>query len=154
MKKFLPILLIFVLVSCSYSPPDTELARDALQEFFEDLSRGNYSNAVDLYGGNYDILLSFNPDIAADDRASLWENGCKINGLQCLRIRTINYSGRNESGAYIFELEFNAPEGDLFVVESCCDENQSTTFQSKFEYRVAVDKDGNFQVLDLPVYLP
>ena len=153
MKKFLLILLLFILVSCNYSPTDTELASEALTKFFEDLSKGNYSSAVDFYGGNYDILLSFNPDIAADDRESLWENGCKINGLQCLPVRTINYLGQNDVGEYIFELEFNTPQGDLFVLESI-DENQVPAVQSKFEYRVAEDNDGNFQVLNLPVYLP
>lgn len=153
MKKLIPILLLIVLVSCNYPPADTELASEALLKFFEDLSRGNYSSAVDFYGGNYTILRSFNPDISADDRAALWENGCKINGLQCLPVRTINYLGRNDVGEYIFELEFNTPQGDLFVMESI-DENQVPAVQSKFEYRVAEDNEGNFQVLDLPVYLP
>lgn len=154
-KKFSLILLVFVLFSACYpSLSDSEKASRVLTSFFSELSNGNYSEAADLYGGSYEILSNFNPDLNADDHAALWKNGCKINGLQCLTIRTITFNELSDSGEYVFTVEFNDPAGNLFVLEACCGEDPTTPPQFQFEYRVVKSVDGEFLVLDLPVYVP
>lgn len=156
-KRYMIIVCQFVILllsTCENKSGESEPARQALITFFSELSRGNYENASQLYGGSYEILTSFNPDIDADDHVALWENGCKINGLQCLTTRRIAFNELNDKGEYIFTVEFNTPDGTLFVLEACCGENQSTTSQFQFEYRVMEGKDGKFLVLDMPVYMP
>jgi hypothetical protein len=154
-KKYSLILLAFVLFSACYPGlSDTEKASQALTRFFSELSNGNYAQAADLYGGSYQILADFNPGLDADDHPALWENGCQINGLQCLTIRTITFNELLDSGEYIFTVEFNDPAGNLFVLEACCGENPITAPQFQFEYRVVEAGGGEFLVLDLPIYVP
>lgn len=153
-KNSLLILAILLLSACDRNANPSESARQALISFFSELSNGDYAKAVTLYGGSYEVLANFNPDLDADDHAALWKNGCQINGLQCLTIRTMTFKELLESGEYIFTLEFNDPAGDLFVLEACCGENPTTTPQFQFEYRVVEGRDGKMRVLDLPVYLP
>lgn len=154
-KKNSIILLAFMLLSACYpSLSNSEKASQTLSSFFSELSNGNYVEAADLYGGNYEILADFNPDLDADDRAALWQKGCQINGLQCLTVRTITFNELLDSGEYIFTVEFNDPDGNLFVLEACCGEEPTTAPQFQFEYRVVKAGGGEFQVLDLPVYVP
>ena len=148
------ILAVVLLSACALKTGDTNQAHQVISTFFSELSKGNYAKAAKLYGGSYEILVSFNPEMDADDHAGLWQNGCQINGLQCLTTRTITYNESNDRGEYIFTVEFNAPDGDLFVLEACCGEDQSTLSQFQFEYRVLEGKDGEFHVLDMPVYMP
>lgn len=154
-KKYALILLIVVLLNgCYPGLSDSEKASQVLTRFFSELSNGNYADAADLYGGGYEILANFNPDLDANDHVSLWENGCQINGLQCLTIRTITFNQLLDTGEYIFTVEFNDPAGNLFVLEACCGEEPTTAPQFQFEYRVVKAGGGEFQVLDLPVYVP
>jgi hypothetical protein len=44
-------------------------------------------------------------------------------------------------------------EGNTFQRGACCDES-ATTPQGEFEYRVMKMDDGEFKVMDLPVYVP
>ncbi|UCF27039.1 MAG: hypothetical protein JSW42_10360 [Chloroflexota bacterium] len=154
-KNYFMIILAFVLLSACYpGRNDSEKANQAITDFFSELSNGNYGKAVTLYGGSYGILTNFNPDLDANDHVALLKNGCQINGLQCLTIRTITFNELSESGEYIFSVEFNDPAGNLFVLEACCGENPTMVPQFQFEYRVVQGRDGKMRVLDLPVYTP
>jgi hypothetical protein len=154
-KKFVLIFLILVLISsCQRSQINDEKASQVLALFFSELATGNYAEAATLYGGSYEVLADQNPDLNLDDHAALWNNGCTINGFQCLTIRTINFNELNDSGEYIFTVEFNDPDGNIFVLEPCCGESPTTPPQFQFEYRVIQDGYGKFKVLDLPVYVP
>ena len=154
-KKFVLIFLILVLIRrCQPSQINDEKASQVLTLFFSELANGNYAEAATLYGGSYDVLADQNPDLSIDDHSALWNNGCMTNGYQCLTIRTITFNVLNDSGEYIFTVEFNDPDGNIFVLEACCGENPTTPPQFQFEYRVVKDGYGNFKVLDLPVYVP
>lgn len=154
-KKYSLILLLLVLLSACYpSLSDSEKASQALTRFFSELSNGDYAEAADLYGGSYEILADFNPDLEVNDRVSLWKNGCQINGLQCLTIRTITFNEHLDSGEYVFTVEFNDAAGNLFVLDACCAEYPTIEPQFQFEYRVVKTAGGDFLLLDLPVYVP
>ena len=107
-----------------------------------------------MYGGSYEILVGYNPDLNPDDHAALLQNGCLLNGFQCLSMRTVTFKEITPKGEYIFTAEFNNPDGSLFELGACCGETPTTPPQVQFEYRVMEGGDGNFAVLDLPVYVP
>ena len=148
------ILVVLLLGSCATNTGKQEQAHQALRVFFERLAEGEYEAAVALYGGSYETLVSFNPALNPNDQAALWQSGCQVNGLQCLTVRTAIFKEVSDTGEYIFIIEFNAHDGSLFVLDACCGENPTTPPQSQFEYRVVEGGDGQFRVLDLPVYIP
>jgi len=148
------ILIVLLLGFCATNVGKQEQAYQALLDFFERLSQGEYTAAADQYAGSYEHLVEFNPTLEPDNRAALWQNGCQVNGLQCLTIRTATFKEVTDAGEYVFTVEFNAPDGSLFVRAACCGEEPTTPSQSQFEYRVAESEDRQFRVLDLPVYVP
>jgi hypothetical protein len=148
------ILVVRLLGSCATNTGKQEQAQQALQVFFERLAGGEYEAAVAQYGGSYETLVSFNPALNPDDKAALWQSGCQMNGLQCLTIRTAIFQEVSDTGEYIFTIEFNALDGSLFILGPCCGENPTINPKSQFEYRVMKGGDGQFRILDLPVYIP
>ncbi len=158
-----PIVWIFVIVLLSLAAAcapktnpftDIEKASQALEAFFDRLSNRDYAAAAKLYGGSYDTLVSFNPDLNPSETSALWQSGCQINGLQCLAVRTVKFS--QQSGTeFIFDVEFNNSDGSLFVQGPCCgaDESKSPDI-SQFQVRVQKTDQGQFLVLDMPVYVP
>ena len=154
-QRIVHIVLVCMLLSaCQPSQGDADNASQVLNLFFSELANENFAEAVILYGGSYEVLADLNPDYDVDDNAALWSNGCQVNGFQCLTVRTTTFNELNDLGEYIFTVEFNDPDGNLFVREACCGETPTTPPQFQFEYRVIKDGEGNFKVLDLPVYIP
>ncbi|MBP8949897.1 MAG: hypothetical protein KBG73_13735 [Candidatus Promineofilum sp.] len=138
------------------SPSDEEaLAADALFTFFDKLQAGDFAEAAAYFGGSYEVLTGYNPEVAADDVATLWRNGCSINGLNCLAARRVTLADRPAEGEYLFNVEFTTREGELFVQLPCCgaDETQQPPI-SVFSIRVARGEDGRYRVIDLPPYTP
>ncbi len=156
MKKLIISFLILavLLTGCAKSVCDSDQASRVLVSFFDYLSSGDYTAAAALYGGNYETLQSVNPDIDPNDYASLWNNGCQVNGFKCLPIRTINFRGVTMAGDYLFAVEFDNPDNTLFVRGPCCGENSSSPLISQFEFRLEEVSDGQYRVLDMPVYVP
>ncbi len=128
-------------------------ARQALISFFEELSNGQYDQAVELYGGDYARLQVLGPDIESADRAALWQNACEKGGMQCLPVATANYLG-SAGNTYTFKVEFRKPDGNLFAVAPCCGEPGFLDPPlDDFVYRVREAPAGSFLVIDLPVYM-
>lgn len=157
-KKY-PILITSVVVvlllnSCVTKAAKTEQAQQALQIFFEQLAQGEYAAAADRYAGSYETLVTFNPDLDPNDYPTLWRYGCQMNGLQCLTVRTATLNEVTDTGEYVFTVEFNTPDGNRFELGACCGEEPTTPPLYQFEYRVVEGGDGQFRVLDLPVYMP
>jgi hypothetical protein len=156
-NKYLPILVFsvgLILSSCGTNSAKSDQAQLALQEFFARLAQGDYQAAPDLFAGSYDALITFNPQLDPDDYPSLWQYGCQMNGLMCLTVRTATLKEATDSGTYLFTVEFNNPDESLFILEPCCGEDPSTASIAQFEYRVEESPDGQFRVLDIPVYMP
>ena len=164
MRRLPVLLLIIFLAGCRPQPTNTAEptslpstaaeAEQTLIEFFSSLHAKEYTGAVSFYGGSYETLQGNNPDLDPSDHAALWARGCEVNGLQCLEVRTATFVSV-EVDTYIFQVEFNNPDGSLFVRGPCCgaDETEMPPV-SEFEYRVSRNIDGKFVVMDLPPYIP
>ena len=150
-------LLVSLLGGCQPAPahsPELEQATAALQSYFQSLSEGRYADAVDLYGGTYEPLTGYNPDINPQAYARLFELGCAANGLQCLQVNEILQSERLDDDTYQFLVTFTGRDGQVFVLGPCCgaDETQMPPV-SQFTFTVK-RVDGRFKVMDLSVYVP
>ena len=166
MQRFSISLLSIFLISCvpqkintpqltpTSLPSTIQEAHDVLIDFFTLLNAGKYAEADTFYGGSYETLQDWNPNIDPTDHIKLLEGGCEKNGLQCLEVRSAAFKLLSGS-TYIFQVEFNNPDGSLFVRGPCCGGNE-TDFppESQFEYRVASNTDGKFLVMELPPYVP
>lgn len=167
MKIVITSLLILILtVGCASQLTDTaqpmptvtssstDEAWETLVKFFELLNSKQYGEASVLYGGDYETMQTWNPDIDPSDHIQLWEKGCEWNGLQCLVIRTATLS-KQKDNISVFQVEFSNPDGSLFVRGPCCGANETEMpSESLFEYRVLKTADDKFLVMDMPLYVP
>ena len=164
MQQLSILLLIIFLSSCTPQPINTseptslpstaEEAQQTLIKFFSLLKAKKYSEADALYGGSYEQLQVFNPDADPFEHAALWAGACEMSGLQCLTVRTATFKNL-QGDTYVFQVEFNNPDGSLFILGPCCgaDETEMPPV-SQFEYKVTRNTSGQFVVLDLPPYVP
>jgi len=155
-KSSVIFLLCLLLTTCAVFPAENETvkAAESLTQFFQDLADGDYARADELYGGDYEVLQSMNPQIQAEDREALWQNGCAMNGLQCLPVLRIVSSQVTAEGEYSLVVEFKKPDGGIFVFGPCCGASETEMPPvSQFEYHV-VKSDGRFLIQDLPVFDP
>jgi Tol biopolymer transport system component len=133
---------------------DLDSARQALMTYFSLLHERRYSEAISYYGGTYDILRDWNPTVAQDDYATLFKNGCTMNGLQCLSIRTIVHGEKVSPIEFRFTVEFTNDDGTLFVRGPCCGATE-TEMPPQTQFTYVVKKVGDrFLIQDLPVYVP
>jgi len=136
------------------SQSDLAQAREALLAYFSLLHAGRYAEAVNYYGGSYDLLREWNPALDPNDYAALFEHGCRINGLMCLEVRTIVQEETVSSNEFKFVVEFTNDDGSPFVRGPCCGASETDMPpQSQFSYTVK-KVDGRFLVQGLPVAVP
>jgi hypothetical protein len=152
-------LISLVLLSSCSNPLSNDqshlaTAQSTLESFFALLAHGAYEQAASLYGGDYEVLRSLNAAIPADNYASLWENGCSLNGYQCLEIKDIINANLDQQGIFHITVEFKLSNGDLLVVGPCCgaDATQMPP-RSQFEFTVRRTK-GVFLVQEPPIFVP
>lgn len=143
-----------IAISAPSIPSDLVRAREALITYFSLLHAGRYSEAIHYYGGAYDVLRDWNPTVAEDDYAVLFQQGCTANGLKCLRIRTIVHEEQVSPTEFKFTVEFMNDDGTLFIRGPCCGamETQNPP-QSQFTFTVK-KADNRFLIEELPVYVP
>lgn len=157
-KRFLFVILILMLAACAPAPAQTaseaDRARATLMEFLTRLHTGDYAEAIPLYGGDYEALQVFNPEIEPSDHLALWSWACDNRLLQCLDVRSATLL-HQESDTYVFQVEFNNPDGSLFVRGPCCGANETEMPpESQFEYTVTRNVEGRFVVMNTPPYVP
>lgn len=135
---------------------DQELALQTLMSFFDHLNAARYQEASELYGGSYDVLLGYNPEVDPNDHAALLQRACVANGFQCLQVRRARLEGTGSpSHGYRFVVEFSTPDGGLFVRTPCCGAGSADMpTESQFTFTVASSNDGVYRVQELPVYVP
>ena len=164
MQRFSIFLLIILLIGCTPQPINTpeptslpstaEEAQQALISFFSLLNTKKYDEAVSLYGGSYEQLQIFNPEIDPKDHVALWSWVCESRILQCLTVRTATFKNL-QGDTYVFQVEFSNQDGSLFVLGPCCGANETEMPPvSQFEYKVTRNASGQFVVMDLPPYVP
>lgn len=137
------------------SGTDPEAARQALEAYFEAFNSGSYRDAAVLYGGNYELLSGYNPEIPVDEHEALLQAACRINGFRCeLLLSDIVNVEQVDEQAYLFAVTFFNPDGSLFEQGPCCGEDpDSAPPVSQFVYTVR-KQAGGYQVMELPVYTP
>ena len=165
-KRTLILLSIIFLISCAPQPVATAAptptstpstvseAQEVLITFFQLMNSKNYAAGDALYGGSYETMQNWNPDIDPSDHLTLWHKACEQNGLQCLLARTVTFK-ELQGDTYVFQVEFSNPNGSLFVLGPCCGANETEMPPvSQFEYKVTRNSNGKFVVLDMPPYVP
>jgi hypothetical protein len=124
-------------------------------DFYSALSQGAYDQAALLYGGSYEMLQGFNPEIDPTDQVKLLGAGCEFNGLMCLPVLDLSFVEVNDQQEYVFEVTFANPDGSQFILGPCCGATEEEMPpMSEFPGRVACQRDGACLVLDLPPYVP
>ncbi len=154
MRHFIIICGVLILMAaCTASLDESDGARQALTDYFTALNKGDYAAAMALYGGSYELLQEWNPDLDPNDHVALLERGCTQNGLQCLALRSATLEEQN-GDTFVFTVEFSKPDGSLFVRGPCCGATE-TEMPSVSQFGFTVVKVGNrYLVQDLPVYVP
>ena len=157
--------MLVILIGCAPQPVRTAPAQttlpstadeayNVLVSFLMLLHTKNYADAVPLYGGDYEQLQVFNPEIDADDHLALWTWACDNQLLQCLAVRSVTFQ-ELVGDSYIFQVEFSNPDGSLFVLGPCCGANETEMPPiSQFEFTVLRNADGKFMVMNTPPYVP
>ncbi len=122
--------------------PDWQRASEALTTYFSLLNQGKYNEAAGYYGGSYETLAGWNPDLNPENYAQLFGRGCTINGLVCLAAHdaSLVQSVENE---FKFWVTFANSDGSIF--------SHPASGQTEFEYTVVLI-DGLYRVMELPVY--
>lgn len=129
-------------------------AEKAAIKFFHLLSTGGYEQAAAMYAGDYSTLQSINPSIDENDRVTLWRNACTINGFQCLPIDQVLSVEKFSLNEYFMLVEFQNPDGSLFVLGPCCGANEEEMPPvSQFDVYI-IERGGEFFVTSLPVLVP
>jgi len=151
-------IVALVVAACGpASPPaanELEKAREALTSYFSLLHQGRYSDSIDYYGGDYEILWGWNPDVDGDDYVTLFTLGCTANGLMCLPVGNIVTEEQVSPTQFRFTVEFVNDDGSQFVRGPCCGATEEEMPpQSEFTYTVK-KVDDKFLVQELPVYVP
>jgi hypothetical protein len=135
-------------------PSTANEAHDVLVNFLTRLHTKNYVDAVPLYGGEYEQLQVFNPEIDPNDKVALWTWVCENQLLQCLEVRSTTFN-KLVGDSYIFQVEFSNPDGSLFVLGPCCGATETEMPPvSQFEFTVTRNSEHRFVVMDTPPYVP
>lgn len=167
MKKYIVILFVnIILAGCAAQPiPPTQTAptslpstaseaQDVLLDFLTLLHAGNFAEAAPLYGGEYEALQVFNPEIDPNDHVALWTWACENQLLRCLEVRSTTFE-QLVGDSYSFQVEFSNPDGSLFVLGPCCGANETEMPPvSQFVFTVSRTADGKFVVMNTPPYVP
>lgn len=146
------LLLLISLLSCR-SWSEEGKAQETVWDYLTYLNQGRYAAAADLYGGAYDVLADWNPDMQRADHAGLLERGCTINGLQCLPVAEISERRNSDPGVFLFYVSFKNPDGTLLELALPDDEQSTGQTVSSFPFTV-LKSDTGFKVQELPVYIP
>lgn len=137
------------------NPADMEAARATLVAYLSALTAGKYSEAVELYGGSYEVLRDNNPNLTPDDFPALFRAGCTLNGFVCnLIIKNFVADAQLSATDFRFTVELQNPDGGLFILGPCCGADPAEEPPwTQFDFLVR-KTDDKFKVQDLPVYVP
>jgi len=146
-------------ISPETEAPPTEAAEDralqALTEYLAALNSGDYASAEKLYGGSYEMLEGYNPDVDPSDHALLLERACEFNGLNCLKLKSANLDQITVDNKFVFTIELQTNNGELFEIGPCCGEDEEGFIPvSVFTFTVIQVDPSHYKIMDLPPYTP
>ncbi len=128
-------------------------ARKALIKYFTLLHAGEYIEAVSYHGSGYEQLRQWNPNEDSNNYSTLLKNGCEMNGLQCLKIKTI-ISQKISDEKIVYIVQFENEDGTVFKQGPCCGATEEAMpTKTNFEFTVQKDLNG-YLVMTSPVYVP
>lgn len=134
---------------------DEDLALQTLTDFLSLLQSKDYASAEPLYGGSYDMLIGYNPDLDPADHVQLLERACEVNGLNCLKFKNASLDQVTNNAEFIFTVTLQTDDGALFEIGPCCGEDEEGFIPiSTFSFIVVKVGPSQFQVMDLPPYTP
>ncbi|MCJ7693998.1 MAG: hypothetical protein MUO40_01080 [Anaerolineaceae bacterium] len=119
-------LILLSLSACKSVPlPPTEipletLARRAMMDYFADLNNAEYESAVSNYGGSYEILQGFTPDLDPQDKAALFQAGCERNGLACMQLMTAKLTSQADPLTFVYKVSYRGANNLEFILGPCC----------------------------------
>lgn len=163
MKRSLVFLFcMLLLVSCRPSvplpPTDIPLesiARNTMMHFFANLNNAEYEDAALSYGGSYEILQGYNPDIDPDDKIALLKASCEFNGLLCMQIMTAAQVNVEDGLTFHYKVSYRGPDNKEFILGPCCGATETEMPPVRyFDVTVRCDQQDACLVMDLPPYVP
>lgn len=156
---FLFLCLIIICTGCAENSGQSSSiesqAEQALRNFYDLLHQGQYEQADDLYGGSYEVLHEYNPEIDEKDHESLLRAACEVNGFQCLDVLSVTLLDVVKEQEFIYEVAFSNPDGSQFSLGNCCGEDDDVkNAQSMFKVHIACIEREDCLVMELPPYVP
>ena len=134
---------------------DLQQARTTLTTYFSALHAGRYAEVTKYYGGGYEVLSSWQPNLNPNDHMRLFKNACLSGRLMCLEVRAVVQEEVVSPGEFKFVVEFKNEDGSLFVRGPCCGASETAMpSQFQFPYLVVKAAGDRFLVQGLPVYVP
>jgi hypothetical protein len=151
MKVEKQILSTFQFIEPQFNPSRAE---EILKTFYSLLNEKKYEEALPYYGGDFSVLVGWNPVINPGDKISLLRNGCEENGLHCLRVKTVKKSLAISETESKFVVQLADADGSVFKIGPCCGATEKE-MPPRSDFECIVRKVGNkYLVMDLPPYSP
>jgi len=131
--------------------PEARRSREALEAFLAAVHDGDFRTAAVLYGGSYESMADWNPQVDPSDAPGLFEAAC-THQLRCeLAVRRV-LAGSIQPDEHTFYLEFQTDDGQLWSLGPCCGDTEAPTL-SQFPFVVSRTA-GGWRVLTPPIYTP
>lgn len=118
--------------------PVADPSLEALTSFLSAMHEGRYRDAANAYAGDYSILQSYNPDLAADDHAGLLKRACETNGFLCLEPAEIK-ADAGHADTMTYNVTFRNPDGSILGFQTPGDPGD---VRSTFKLQVQMTIDG------------
>ncbi len=134
----------FVVDVSPMSPEDQawDNANRSLAQFLGLLHERTYAAAGARYGGDLYQLRYWNPTVAENDVATLWKNGCEMNGLLCMQVASITPVS-HVGDAFTFDVTFATDDGTTTYAKDG---------KTAFPFVVRSGDDGLDFVETMPLY--
>ena len=131
--------------------PEAGRSLETLDAFLAAVHDGDFRTAAVLYGGSYESMADWNPQVDPSDAPGLFEAAC-THQLRCeLAVRRV-LAGSIQPDEHTFYVEFQTDDGQLWSMGPCCGDTEAPTV-SQFPFVVSRTA-GGWRVLTLPIYTP
>ena len=135
-------------------PNEAEIAENTLTAFFENLSKNEFSKAINFFSPNdsdWENLKVYN-EPNETDKVKMIENYCKAT-TTCLEAEILETAKISED-EYRMIVRFLNKDGGIYVLGPCCGATEEEMPpQNEFDFTVK-KINGSFKVITPPVYVP
>jgi len=100
-------------------------------------------------------MVDHNPRIDPCNQTALIQNACKINGAQCLEVKSAGLDQAISTTEIDLKVDFLNEDGTFFVRGPCCGGNETDSpSQTVFHFTVIKGEGGKFLAMNMPPYQP